>query len=110
MVSGESTKVSSPVSSRTPPTFSDHQFPAVDYILFIKMPVTVDLNPNECNSSKYVTQEELREIIAQAKRGEEGITITPWFGLIAETFLFKWWDHLDQIDSHKDHETIHRFL
>jgi len=77
--------------------------------MFVKKTVTVDLNENECNAYKYVGQDELREIIHKSKKGEEGITITPWFALIAETFLFKWWDSLDNVEIHKDAETIHRF-
>ena len=34
---------------------------------------------------------------------------TPWFKLISDRFLFKWWDNLDRIKNLKDHKTIHRF-
>ncbi len=37
-----------------------------------------------------------------------GTLITPWFKLIADTFLFKWWDSLSNLDIHKDYKTIHR--
>ncbi|KAJ1920751.1 isopentenyl-diphosphate delta-isomerase idi1 [Mycoemilia scoparia] len=79
----------------------------IDYILFIKADVDLDINPNEVQSTKYVTKEELKEMIATAN--EKGVKITPWFSLIDKTLLYKWWDNLDDIESQKDHKTIHRF-
>jgi isopentenyl-diphosphate delta-isomerase len=85
----------------------------IDYIFFFKGPVTLNLNPNEVKSVKYVSQEELKDLFRLAGRIvfnlEAGkVQITPWFRLIVETFLFKWWDHLDNLASFKDQETIHR--
>ena len=38
---------------------------------------------------------------------QDNIKITPWFKLIVENFLFKWWDALDDLDGFKD-DKIHR--
>lgn len=37
-----------------------------------------------------------------------GVPMTPWFKLICNSFLFKWWDQLDTIESVKADENIHR--
>lgn len=42
--------------------------------------------------------------------GEGAPQLTPWFRLITETFLYKWWQSLDRLDDHKDTKTIHSFL
>lgn len=78
----------------------------IDYIFIMKANVTCDLNPNEVKSIKYVSKEELQEIFRTAD--QKGISLTPWFKLIVETFLYKWWDNLDQLDSFVDLQTIHR--
>lgn len=39
---------------------------------------------------------------------EKGLLITPWFRLICNEFLFKWWDNLANLKACKDVDTIHR--
>ncbi|XP_066483167.1 isopentenyl-diphosphate Delta-isomerase 1 isoform X2 [Tiliqua scincoides] len=78
----------------------------IDYILFMQKNVMLNPDPNEIKSYCYVTQEELRELLEKASRNE--IKITPWFRLIAETFLFKWWDNLNNLKRFVDHDKIHR--
>ena len=98
----------------------------VDYILFIQCKVDVDLNRNECNDYKYVDKDLLKELIRMADDvdsnnqhtfasetatiKQSGVTLTPWFRLIAKKFLFGWWDHLSNVKSIQDVQTIHRFL
>uniref|UniRef100_A0A098LZJ1 isopentenyl-diphosphate Delta-isomerase n=1 Tax=Hypsiglena sp. JMG-2014 TaxID=1550645 RepID=A0A098LZJ1_9SAUR len=84
-------------------TWGEHE---IDYILFVQKNVTLDPDPNEIKSYCYVTQEELRELLEKASRNE--IKITPWFRLIAETFLFKWWDNLNNLKRYVDHDKIYR--
>ncbi|ETE64025.1 Isopentenyl-diphosphate Delta-isomerase 1, partial [Ophiophagus hannah] len=84
-------------------TWGEHE---IDYILFVQKNVTLDPDSNEIKSYCYVTQEELRELLEKASRNE--IKITPWFRLIAETFLFKWWDNLNNLKRYIDHDKIHR--
>ncbi|KAM9166685.1 isopentenyl-diphosphate Delta-isomerase 1 [Pangshura tecta] len=78
----------------------------IDYILFVRKNVTLNPDPNEIKSYCYVTQEELKQLLGKASKNE--IKITPWFKLIAETFLFKWWDNLHNLNRFVDHEKIHR--
>ncbi|KAL8164951.1 UNVERIFIED_CONTAM: isopentenyl-diphosphate delta-isomerase idi1 [Gekko kuhli] len=78
----------------------------IDYILFVQKNVTLNPDPNEIKSYCYVTQKELKELLEKASRNE--IKITPWFKLIAETFLFKWWDNLNHLKKFVDHAKIHR--
>ncbi|XP_077124657.1 isopentenyl-diphosphate Delta-isomerase 1 isoform X1 [Ranitomeya variabilis] len=78
----------------------------IDYILFIQKEVKVDPDPNEIQSHCYVSKEELTQLLERAKRGE--VKITPWFQLIADTFLYKWWDNLENLKSFEDHDKIHR--
>nr|XP_009682250.1 PREDICTED: isopentenyl-diphosphate Delta-isomerase 1 [Struthio camelus australis] len=78
----------------------------IDYILFIQKDVTLNPDPNEIQSYCYVTQNELKQLLDKASRNE--VMITPWFKLIAETFLFKWWDNLPNLNTFVDHERIHR--
>lgn len=78
----------------------------IDYILFIRKNVTLNPDPNEIKSYCYVSKEEMKEILEKAASGE--IKITPWFKIIAETFLFKWWDNLSHLSQVVDQEKIHR--
>ncbi|XP_006013375.1 isopentenyl-diphosphate Delta-isomerase 1 isoform X1 [Latimeria chalumnae] len=77
----------------------------IDYILFLQKDITLNPNPNEIKSHCYVTKEELKELLKKAD--ENKIKITPWFKLIADTFLFKWWDNLHNLKQFMDHEKIH---
>ncbi len=54
--------------------------------------ITVNPNPGEVKDYKFVTIEELLEIIEKAKQGT--IKISPWFGLIFDNFLLPWWKTL----------------
>uniref|UniRef100_A0A2K6SRS8 Isopentenyl-diphosphate Delta-isomerase 1 n=1 Tax=Saimiri boliviensis boliviensis TaxID=39432 RepID=A0A2K6SRS8_SAIBB len=78
----------------------------IDYILFVRKNVTLNPDPNEIKSYCYVSKEELKELLKKAANGE--IKITPWFQIIAETFLFKWWDNLNHLNQFVDREKIHR--
>ncbi|OLL22636.1 Isopentenyl-diphosphate Delta-isomerase [Neolecta irregularis DAH-3] len=79
----------------------------IDYILFIQKDVRLDINLNEVSETRYVTQEQLKEMLKDPM-----LSHTPWFKLIYETFLYKWWNELGSniknIQVLKDLETIHR--
>jgi isopentenyl-diphosphate delta-isomerase len=75
----------------------------IDYILFIQANADLVVNPNEVCDVMYVTPDELRKLF-----DNPDVVLTPWFRLICETFLFKWWADIDNLDKHKDVETIHR--
>jgi len=80
---------------------------AVDYILFIKpsAEVTLEANPNEVREARWVTQEELRAMTA-----DEALVFTPWFKLIAQSTLYKWWDRLDDLSAYLNDAQIHRMI
>lgn len=78
----------------------------IDYILILKTNngITINANPNEVKDYKFVSMEELNSMFE-----DNTLVFTPWFKLICETFLFKWWDNLDKLNEYKDEE-IHRLL
>jgi len=80
----------------------------IDYILFAQqdeIDATI-YNRNEVKAAKLVTPDQLRGMLAQAARKE--IKLTPWFALVAETFIFKWWESLHDVKNLKDETSIHR--
>ncbi|KAF2031550.1 Isopentenyldiphosphate isomerase [Setomelanomma holmii] len=62
----------------------------IDYILFIKADVDLNINPNEVRDSRFVSQEDLKAMFK-----DKSLKFTPWFKLICESMLYEWWDHLD---------------
>ncbi|KAI8114279.1 hypothetical protein M9434_002405 [Picochlorum sp. BPE23] len=82
----------------------------MDYILFAKVPNVV-LNPNadEVQATAYVTRAEMKEMMEP----NNGLLWSPWFRIIAETFLEEWWDDLEATlttNKHVDAKTIHSIL
>ncbi|XP_007539627.2 isopentenyl-diphosphate Delta-isomerase 1 [Erinaceus europaeus] len=76
----------------------------IGYILFMKKNVTLNPDPNEIKSYCYVSKEEVKELLRKAATGK----IKLRFKIITETFLFKWWDNLHNLNVFIDHEKIHR--
>ncbi|GAA5887671.1 hypothetical protein JCM16303_003721 [Sporobolomyces ruberrimus] len=62
----------------------------IDYILFLTLSPECQINPNEVSATRWVSKQELVEFFQQ----EDTNSFTPWFKLIAESFLYKWWDAL----------------
>lgn len=75
----------------------------IDYILFLKPTrgsLTLDVNPNEVRDTTWVSSTELREMLENP-----ALKFTPWFKLICESMLFKWWEHLDRgLERFKDED------
>ncbi|PVU93357.1 hypothetical protein BB561_003333 [Smittium simulii] len=87
----------------------------MDYILLVKADVTLNINPNEIKSFRYVTPAELDTLFKDAeatstKPGSEKILITPWFRLIYNNFLLDWWKNIDNIHSISQDDTIHNMI
>jgi isopentenyl-diphosphate delta-isomerase len=83
---------------------STNKHDAVDYILFIKANVNLDINLNEVRDTKYVTQDELKALFK-----DPTLKFTPWFKLICESMLFEWWSHLDSgLEKYTDEQEIRR--
>ncbi|CAF2372068.1 unnamed protein product [Brassica napus] len=82
----------------------------LDYLLFIVRDVEVKPNPDEVAEIKYVSREELKELVKRADAGEEGLKLSPWFRLVVDNFLMKWWDHVEKgtLDEAIDMKTIHK--
>ena len=83
----------------------------MDYILFIRpdVEVTVEVNKEEIDDIRWVTKSELAEMMDPAS----GLRWSPWFRIIAEKFLNKWWTDLDDTlttDKHVDLGTIHKVM
>ncbi|KAG7662752.1 IDI1 [[Candida] subhashii] len=78
----------------------------IDYILILKTKndITIDANYNEVKDYKYVDADALKEMFE-----DKSLVFTPWFKLICQTFLFKWWNNLDNLQQFQDEE-IHRLL
>ncbi|PIN12895.1 Isopentenyl pyrophosphate:dimethylallyl pyrophosphate isomerase [Handroanthus impetiginosus] len=82
----------------------------LDYILFIVRDVSMLPNPDEVADAKYVNREELKEVLRKADAGEEGVKLSPWFRLVVDNFLFKWWDHVESgtLRQAADMKPIHK--
>ncbi len=101
MGSGENMKVSLAHQH----LFTAHRCSAlVDYILFIKAEVDLDVNPNEVQETRYVSDGDLRAMF-----NEGALKFTPWFQLICQSLLFEWWEHLDRgLEAYQEDTTIKR--
>ncbi|XP_043714970.1 isopentenyl-diphosphate Delta-isomerase I-like [Telopea speciosissima] len=82
----------------------------LDYLLFIVRDVDVNPNPDEVADVRYVNRDELKELLRKADAGEEGLKLSPWFRLVVDNFLFKWWDHVEKgtLEQAVDMEKIHK--
>jgi len=76
-------------------------------MVFVQKDVTLGLNDNEVAECCYVNQQQLKGMIELDK--QNGIALTPWFRLITNSFLFKWWDNLKDLSIHKD-TRIHKLF
>lgn len=86
-------------------TFGENE---IDYVLIVRKDVDVCVNSNEVKFIKYVNKEQLADLLQMSLNNRE-VTITPWFRLICENFLFKWWDRLDTVKEFQDHVNIHKY-
>lgn len=73
-------------------TWGEHE---VDWLMFARKDVEVQVNPNEIESLRYVTPADLKQMFKDAEAGK--LKLSPWFQAIAERFLFQWWDRIDEI-------------
>ncbi|KAJ1514354.1 hypothetical protein HMI55_004741 [Coelomomyces lativittatus] len=66
----------------------------IDYIFFGQGSFHVEPKPNEVLDIQYVNESKLRELLKLAETHPDQVKITPWFKMICENNLFKWWQHL----------------
>ncbi|THF96013.1 hypothetical protein TEA_027278 [Camellia sinensis var. sinensis] len=83
-----------------------------DYLLFIVRDVNVNPNPDEVADVKYVNRDELKELLRKADAGEGGLKLSPWFRLVVDNFLLKWWDNVEKgtLQEAADMKTIHKLI
>ncbi len=86
--------------------FGEHE---IDYVFLVKGKYDLNPNTNEVKEVKYVSMNELKQMIEEEKNAKSGVLLTPWFKLIADEYLFNWWKNLDNLDLVKDQENIHKF-
>jgi len=87
-------------------TWGEHE---VDYILVGKGDAsTPGLNPNEVSEVRMLKRGELEGLLQEEVRGE--VMLSPWFKLIAQRWLPKWWDALLEGDllREEDSGAIHK--
>jgi isopentenyl-diphosphate delta-isomerase len=76
----------------------------IDYILFIKANVDLNVNPNEIQATDYVTADGLKKMFE-----DPALKFTPWFKLICNSMLFEWWSKLDNgLESYLNEQDIRR--
>ncbi|CAA6674920.1 unnamed protein product [Spirodela intermedia] len=82
----------------------------LDYLLFTVRDVEVNPNPDEVADVMYVDREKLKELLRKADSGEDDIKLSPWFRLVVDNFMFKWWDHVEKgtLGEVVDLKTIHK--
>ncbi|KAF8388543.1 hypothetical protein HHK36_027218 [Tetracentron sinense] len=82
----------------------------LDYLLFIVRDVKLNPNPDEIADVKYVNRDQLKELLRKADAGEVGLKLSPWFRLVVDNFLLKWWDNVEKgtLKEASDMKTIHR--
>ena len=79
----------------------------IDHILVTRANVAVNPNPNEIDECRWVTKNELEEMVKAHVAGK--LIIAPWFDLIRQNLLKDWWNDIDDMSKHVD-GTIHRFV
>ena len=92
------------LDAELPPTAAQ-----IDYILFVKARVSLEPNMDEVEEARYVTEVELQQMM----KPDSGLKWSPWFRIIAERFLHRWWQDLGQTigsDEHVDLARIHKVL
>ena len=94
------------VTTGQPTGWGEHE---MDYILFARASVDMSANPEEVQETAYVTESELREMMAPSN----GLLWSPWFRIIVTKFLTSWWKDLDRTlitDDAVDWKTVHHIL
>jgi len=83
----------------------------IDYVLICQpgCQIEVNPNPNEVAEAKWFTSEEMKQWMAThttaATRTEQ---ISPWYRIIHDTFLYKWWGSLGELEAVAERTKIFR--
>ncbi len=87
-------------AARSDETWGENE---VDYILLVRVrrdATPLAPNANEVSHTQWVSRDRLAAMLT------DGTVLTPWFRLLCEHFLFKWWDALD---DQRDDGLVHSF-
>lgn len=79
----------------------------MDYVLFMQKEVTLQPNVNEVKDCWYASQTQIKELLQKSSE-DPNTLVTPWFKLIADHFLFKWWASLNDLSHFENDREIHR--
>lgn len=79
----------------------------MDYVLFMQKEVTLQPNVNEVKDCWYASQTQIKELLQKSSK-DPNTLVTPWFKLIADHFLFKWWASLNDLSHFENDREIHR--
>lgn len=71
-------------------TFAEYE---LDYIIFTKKDVEHQFNPDEIKATEYVSLADFDDFLNERKE-KYGEDITPWFKLLIERSLKKWWQDI----------------
>lgn len=81
----------------------------IDYIFFYKLnegqDLTVQPNLNEVKDYRWVNAQTLKKMF-----NDPEFKFTPWFKLICESYLFQWWNQLEDLSGVENDNEIHRLL
>ena len=80
----------------------------LDYILFLKSTkenINLEANPEEVQNVMYLKKSDLTDFVQDM--GSE--KLTPWFKLMCDSMLPKWWESLDDLKPFVNHEQIIRY-
>lgn len=69
--------------------------------------VTLEPNTNEVKRCWYVSESELKELLQKAAK-DSNILMTPWFKMINDHFLYKWWASLRDLSQFENDSEIHK--
>ena len=80
----------------------------LDYILLLKSEqdkIPLEPNPEEVKNVMYLKRNDLNDFLQEMGPDR----ITPWFRLICNSLLPKWWENLDDLKPFINHEKIIRY-
>eukprot|EP00929_Paragymnodinium_shiwhaense_P093812 TRINITY_DN5409_c0_g1_i1.p1 TRINITY_DN5409_c0_g1~~TRINITY_DN5409_c0_g1_i1.p1 ORF type:complete len:852 (+),score=230.31 TRINITY_DN5409_c0_g1_i1:131-2557(+) len=89
----------------------------IDHLLLYRLQpgeeLTLELNPDEVQAVRWIAREDLMQTLdGEGKLAQEMPLWSPWFRIIAQRLMDKWWQDLDTAlttDTYVDTTTIHRF-
>ncbi|KAL9955940.1 hypothetical protein ACROYT_G037345 [Oculina patagonica] len=79
----------------------------IDYVFFVQKDVTLQPRANEVKRCWYVSQTQVQELL-QKSAEDPNVLVTPWFKMITQHFLYKWWASLNDLSQFENDSEIHK--